>query len=297
MAVGPHTEIAAFLAVAHERSFTKAAAKQGVTTSALSHAVRGLEERLGIRLLTRTTRNVSTTEAGKRLQESVGPLFEQIDLQLSSLGDFRDHPVGKIRISCNDYVIDTIFRPKLNEFLRLYPDIQIEFVIDYGFTDIVEQGLDVGVRLGNAVSKDMIAMRIGPDFYFSVVGAPSYLAGVESPKVPADLMKFNCINRRSMTSGAFYPWRFEVEGEILNVRVNGQMAFNSVKPILDSALDGHGLAYLPDDLIAPYIEDGRLVRVLENSCPITEGYHLYYPNRHQASRAFRLFLEAVRYRS
>ncbi|MFC3627894.1 LysR family transcriptional regulator [Paracoccus angustae] len=296
MPSGPHSDISSFLAVAQERSFTKAAARLGMTPSALSHAVRNLEDRLGLRLLNRTTRNVAPTEAGVQLIQSVGPLFEQIDIELGNLGDLRDRPRGKVRITCNDYVIETIFRPKLQEFLETYPEIEVEFSIDYGFTDIIKEGLDVGVRFGNAVSKDMIAMRIGPDFRFSVVGAPAYLARAGAPETPADLMKFSCINRRSMTSGAFYPWRFDSGGEALNVRVQGQLAFNSVKPIVDAAVDGHGLAYLPEDLIEPHLSDGRLRTVLDGMCPVTEGYHLYYPNRHQASRAFRLFLEAMRYR-
>ncbi|PDT14668.1 LysR family transcriptional regulator [Rhizobium sp. J15] len=292
----PHNEIAAFLAVARERSFTKAAAKLGITPSALSHAVRGLEERLGIRLLARTTRNVAATEAGLHLAQSVGPLFDQIDIQLSSLGDLRDRPAGKIRVTCNDYVIETIFRPKLREFLPLYPDIEVEFVIDYGYTDIVEHGMDVGVRLGEAVSKDMIAMRIGPDFRFVVVGAPAYLAVRPAPRTPQDLTDLPCINLRSVTAGSFFPWEFEKAGQAINVRVGGQLAFNSVVPIVSAAVDGLGLAYLPEDLAAPHIAEGRLALVLEEWCPVIQGYHLYYPNRHQASRAFGLFVEAVRYR-
>lgn len=297
MVSGPHNEIAAFLAVARERSFTRAAARLGVTPSALSHAVRGLEDRLGIRLLTRTTRNVATTEAGGRLVQSIGPLFDQIDIQLSDLGDFRDRPAGKIRVTCNDYVIETLFRPRLREFLTRYPDIEVEFVIDYGYTNIIEQGLDVGVRLGEAVSKDMIAMRIGPDFKFVVVAAPAYLERHSAPGIPQDLTDQVCINRRSMTSGSFYPWEFERSGQTVNVRVGGQLAFNSVVPILGAAVDGLGLAYLPEDLAAPYLAEGRVVTVLEDWCPIIQGYHLYYPNRHRASRAFGLFLDAVRYRN
>lgn len=297
MAAGPHNEIAAFLAVARERSFTKAAARLGITPSALSHAVRGLEERLGIRLLTRTTRNVATTEAGLRLLQSVGPLFDQIDLQLSDIGDLRERPAGKIRVTCNDYVIETLFRPRLREFLPLHPSIEVEFVIDYGYTNIVEHGLDVGVRLGEAVSKDMIAMRIGPDFRFVVVGAPSYFAHNPVPRVPNDLTDLACLNRRSMTSGSFYPWEFEKNGQTINVRVGGQLSFNSVVPILGAAVDGLGLAYLPEDLTAPYVAEGKLVEVLSDWCPIIQGYHLYYPNRHQASRAFGLFLDAMRYKN
>lgn len=296
MATGPHNEIAAFLAVARARNFTKAAARMGVTASALSHAVKGLEERLGIRLLTRTTRNVSTTEAGERLLQSVGPLYEQIDIQMTELGDFRDRPAGKIRVTCNDYVIETLFRPRLQQVLTTYPEIEIEFVIDYGYADIVEQGLDVGVRLGEDVSKDMIAMRIGPDFRFVVVGAPDFLQAHGVPASPQELTEYNCINRRSMSAGALHPWAFEKNGKEMTVRVSGQMAFNSVVPILGAAVDGLGLAYLPEDLVLPHLEAGRLSIVLEDWCPVIQGYHLYYPNRHRASRAFGIFLEAVRYR-
>lgn len=295
MSSDPHRDIAAFLAVARDRSFTRAAARLGVTPSALSHAVRNLEERLGIRLLSRTTRNVAATEAGDRLIQSVGPLFEQIDMELSNLGDLRDRPAGKIRITCNDHVIDTIFRPMLQDFLTRYPDIEIDISIDYGFVDIIEQRFDAGVRLGEAVSKDMIATRIGPDFRFLVVAAPACLTRGPHPRTPQDLTSLACINRRSMTAGSFFPWDFEKNGRAINVRVGGQLAFNSILPILNAALDGAGFAYLPEDLVLPHIACGRLVTVLEEWCPVIPGYHLYYPSRRQTARSFALFRDAVRH--
>ena len=296
MPAGSHSDISSFLAVAQERSFTRAAARLGMTPSALSHAVRNLEDRLGLRLLNRTTRNVAPTEAGARLIESLGPLFEQIDIELGNLGDLRDRPGGKVRITCNDYVIETIFRPRLQTFLNDYPEIEVEFSIDYGFTDIIEGSFDAGVRLGDAVSKDMIAMRIGPDFRFLVVGAPAFLERHPRPEQPHDLTGLPCINLRSVTAGAFFPWSFERDGKAINVRVTGPLAFNSVLPILNSALESVGLAYLPEDLAAPHIASGRLVPVLEDWCPYGPGYHLYYPSRRLAARSFSAFREAMRYR-
>lgn len=296
MPSGPHSDISSFLAVAQDRSFTRAAARLGMTPSALSHAVRNLEERLGMRLLNRTTRNVAPTEAGQRLIASIGPLFEQIDLELGNLGDLRDRPGGKIRVTCNDYVIETIFRPRLHQFLIAYPEIEVEFAIDYGFTDIIEHGFDAGVRLGDAVSKDMIAQRIGPDFRFLVVGAPGFFDRYPRPQIPQELTGLPCINLRSVTAGAFFPWNFEKNGKEINVRVEGPLAFNSVLPVLTLALDGAGLAYLAEDLAAPHIAAGRLIPVLEDWSPLTPGYHLYYPGRRLAARSFALFRDAMRYK-
>ncbi|MBO1041179.1 LysR family transcriptional regulator [Brucella pituitosa] len=297
MPTGSHGDIPSFLAVARERSFTKAAARLGMTPSALSHAVRNLEERLGLRLLNRTTRNVAPTEAGDRLIQSLGPLFDQIDIELGNLGDLRERPNGKLRITCNDYVIETIFRPKLQAFLNDYPEIELEFSIDYGFTDIIEDGFDAGVRLGDAVSKDMIAMRIGPDFRFLVVASPSFFEQHVRPEQPHDLTSLPCINLRSITAGAFFPWSFEKDGKEINVRVTGPLAFNSVLPILNSAIEGAGLAYLPEDLAAPHLKSGALIPVLEDWCPYGPGYHLYYPSRRLAARSFSAFREAMRYRT
>ena len=289
-------EMIAFLAVARERSFTKAAAQLGVTPSALSHSVRHLEERLSIRLLSRTTRDVSPTEAGERLMRSIGPHFEQIDAEIDRLSELRDKPAGNIRIACSDYVIDTIFRPMLRQFLRDYPDISVELFIDNGFTNIVEQRFDAGVRLGEALGKDMIAVRIGPDWRFTVVGTPDYLERRSKPETPQELTNHSCINMRLTTAGGIYAWEFKKDGRELNVRVEGQLAFNSVIPVLNAALDGHGLAYVPEDLTKRYLDSGQLVEVLADWSPTWQGYHLYYPSRRQASPAFSAFVEAIRYR-
>jgi DNA-binding transcriptional LysR family regulator len=287
-------EMVAFLAVARERSFTKAAGKLGVTASALSHSIKGFEERLKIRLLSRTTRDVSPTEAGERLVRSVGPLLEAMDAEIAGISDLAERPAGTIRIACSDYVIGSIFRPVLATFLREYPDIQVEIAVDNGMTNIVEQRFDAGVRLGEALSKDMIAVRIGPDWRFSVVGSPAYFERRSPPETPQDLTNHSCINMRLPTAGGIYAWEFEKDGRKLNARVEGQLTFNSVLPIIEAVLDGHGLAYVPEDLARPYITDWRMLEVLADWCPLCQGYHLYYPNRRQSSPAFNLFVEALR---
>lgn len=287
-------EMVAFLAVARERSFTKAAGELGVTASALSHSIKGFEERLKIRLLSRTTRDVSPTEAGERLVRSVGPLLEAMEAGIAGLSDLAERPAGTIRIACSDYVISSIFRPVLATFLREYPDIQVEIAVDNGMTNIVEQRFDAGVRLGEALSKDMIAVRIGPDWRFSVVGSPAYFERRSPPETPQDLTNHSCINMRLPTAGGIYAWEFEKDGRKLNARVEGQLTFNSVLPIIEAVLDGHGLAYVPEDLARPYIADGRMREVLADWCPLCQGYHLYYPNRRQSSPAFNLFVQALR---
>src|SRR5262245_47178679 len=281
-------DLAAFIAVAKERSFTKAAIRLDVSPSALSHTIRGLEERLGLRLLSRTTRNVSQTEAGERLLRSIGPHFEEIESELEALGELRDKPAGTIRISSSDYVGDTMLRPRLVPFLRQYPEIKVELVIDNGFTNIVEQQIDAGVRLGESLSKDMIAVRIGPDWRFAVVGAPSYFVRNSPPSTPHELTDHSCINIRMPTAGNIYAWEFAKEGRALDVRVDGQFTCNSVLPVLSAALDGLGLAYVPHDLAEPYLVSGRLIESLADWCPYFQGYHLYYPHRRQASPAFAL---------
>lgn len=297
MARDSFQDLLAFLAVARERSFTRAAARLGVSTSALSHTVKGLESRLGIRLLARTTRNVAPTEAGDRLLRSIGPHFEQIQAEIDALSELRDKPAGTIRITCTDYVVGTLIRPRLAEFLPKYPDIKVEVSVDYGFTDIIEQRFDAGVRLGEDVSKDMIAVRIGPDWRFSVVASPAYFERRSAPGTPQDLTNHECINLRLTSGGGLYAWEFRRDGRELNVRVDGQLTFNSTGPLLNAALDGLGLAYVPQDLAAPYLADGQLIEVLADWCPNFQGYHLYYPNRRQASPAFTLFVEALRYRA
>lgn len=289
-------DLLTFLAVARERSFTKAAAKLGVSQSALSHAMRQLEERLGIRLLIRTTRSVSPTEAGQRLLQDLGPCFDEIEAALDALGELREKPAGTIRITAADYAIETLLWPKLMKFLCNYPDIKVELTIDNGFTDLGAHSFDAGVRLGEAVSKDMIAVRIGPDMRFAVVGAKSYFAERSPPQTPQDLTDHRCINLRLPTYGGLYAWDFEKDGRELKVRVEGQLVFNGIFPVFNAAVDGFGLAYVPEDLAKPLLAKGRLQRVLDDWCPAYTGYHLYYPSRRHSSPAFSLLVDAVRHR-
>ena len=293
---GNLNDLLAFVAVGRERSFTRAAAKLGVSQSALSHTIRGLEARLGMRLLTRTTRSVSPTEAGERLLHTVGPRFEEIEAELEALSELRERPAGTIRINAIDYVADTILWPKLAKLLRAYPDIKAEIIIDYGLTDIVAQRYDAGVRLGEQVAKDMIAVRIGPDLRMAVVAAPSYFRERSEPKTPQDLISHNCINLRLPTYGGLYAWEFAKGNRELKVRVEGQLVFNGTARMLNAALAGFGLAYVPEDLAQPHLARGRLKRVLEDWCPPFSGYHLYYPSRRQPTPAFALLVDALRYR-
>jgi DNA-binding transcriptional LysR family regulator len=290
-------DLLAFLAVARERSFTRAAAQLGVSQSALSHTIRGLEERLGLRLLTRTTRSVSPTEAGERLLRTVGPRFDEIDAELAALNELREKPAGTIRITASEYAADLILWPALAKLLPEYPDIKVEIVIDYGLTDIVAERYDAGVRLGEQVAKDMIAVRIGPDMRMAVVGAPSYFAKRKQPQTPQDLTAHDCINLRLPTYGGLYAWEFEKDGRELKVRVEGQFVFNNVALRLNAALAGFGLAYLPEEQVQAHIAEGRLVRVLADWCPPFSGCHLYYPSRRQPTPAFALLVDALRYRS
>jgi DNA-binding transcriptional LysR family regulator len=294
---GHLNDLLAFVAVGQERSFTKAAAKLGVSQSALSHTLRELEARLGVRLLTRTTRSVSPTEAGERLLHTVAPRFEEIEGELEALSELREKPAGTIRITAIDYVADTILWPKLVKLLRQYPDIKVEIIIDYGLTDIVAQRYDAGVRSGEQVAKDMIAVRVGPDMRMAVVGASSYYEKRLPPKTPQELIGHNCINLRLPTLGGLYAWEFEKGGRELKVRVEGQLVFNTTAQILNAALAGFGLAYVPEDLAQRHMAKGRLKRVLEDWCPPFSGYHLYYPSRRQSSAAFALVVDALRHRS
>lgn len=289
-------DLSAFLAVARERSFTKAAAKLGVSQSALSHTIRGLEERFGVRLLTRTTRNVSPTEAGERLIQTVGPRLEEIEAELQAIGELREKPSGTIRITATEYAVDSFLWPKLVKFLRQYPEIKVDLISDPSLTDIVEQRLDAGVRAGEQVAKDMIAVRIGPDLRMAVVGAPSYFKGRSEPKAPKDLVNHSCINFRLLTHGGLYAWEFEKGGREVRVRVEGQVTFNDTTQMLNAALDGFGLAYIPEELAQPHIAKGRLTRVLADWCQPYSGYHLYYPSRRQPSAAFALLVDALRHR-
>jgi DNA-binding transcriptional LysR family regulator len=289
-------DLQAFLAVAREQSFTKAAARLGITPSALSHTIRALEERLGVRLLARTTRNVAPTEAGDRLMRAVAPLFDQIAAELDALGELRDKPAGTVRVTCTDDAIELYLRPALASFLKNYPEISLELFVDYGFTNIVEERFDAGIRLGEAISKDMIAVRISPDWRLAVVGSPAYFQHCPPPATPNDLIDHACNNIRHRPSGAIYAWEFEKDGKAFTVKCEGQLVFNSIVHVLNSALDGIGLAYVPEALAAQYLADGRLQEVLADWCPYFQGFHLYYPHRRQASPAFSAFVDAVRYR-
>lgn len=289
-------ELTAFLAVARERSFTKAAAKLGVSQSALSHTLRALEERLGVRLLTRTTRSVAPTEAGERLARTIGPRLDEIETELAALSELREKPAGTIRITAGEHSADAILWPVLEKFLPDYPDIRVEIIVDYGLTDIVAERYDAGVRLGEQVARDMIAVRIGPDMRMAVVGSPAYFATRPKPRTPQDLTTHNCINLRLPTYGGLYAWEFEKAGRELKVRVEGQLVFNTAALRLNAVQAGLGLAYLPEDQVTPQLADGRLMRVLADWCPPFPGYHLYYPSRRQATPAFSLLVDALRHR-
>jgi len=285
-----------FLAIARERSFTRAAAKLGVSQPALSHTIRSLEERLGVRLLMRTTRTVAPTDAGERLVRNLAPHFEQIEAELAALAEMREKPAGNIRITATEYAANSILVPKLTKFVRSYPEIKVEVIVDYGLTDIVAGRYDAGVREGEQVARDMIAVRIGPDMRMAVVGTPSYFRKRTEPKRPQDLVSHNCINLRLPTHGSLYVWEFERGGRAVKVRVEGQLTFNGTYQMLNAALAGGGLAYVPEEIVQNYLGSGRLKRVLEEWCPSYAGYHLYYPSRRQTAPAFALLVEALRYR-
>jgi DNA-binding transcriptional LysR family regulator len=296
MAKANLNDLAAFLAVARERSFTRAAAQLGVSQSALSHTLRQLETRLGLRLLTRSTRSVAPTEAGERLLRNIGPRFEEIEAELDALSELRDRPSGTIRITTGEHAANTVLWPKLEKLLPKYPDIKVELTVDYGLTDIVAGRYDAGVRYGEQVGKDMIAVRIGPDMRFIAAATPAYFAERSAPKKPQDLVTHVCINMRLPTYGGLYAWEFEKAGRELKVRVEGQLILNTTSQILTAALAGFGIAFLPEDLMAPHIAKGRLKPVLQDWCPPFPGYHLYYPSRRQSAPAFALFVDALRYR-
>ena len=285
-----------FIAVAREKSFTRAAAQLGMSQSALSHSVRTLEARLGVRLLTRTTRSVAPTEAGLRLLQTIPSYFDDIDAELTAVSEFRDKPAGTIRITSTDYATRTILVPRLAAFLPQYPDIKVEITNDYGLADIVAGRYDIGVRHGDQVAKDMIAARIGPDLHMAIVGAPAYLDQSGAPATPQDLIAHNCINLRLPTHGAFYAWELNNDGRAMQVRVEGQLAFNGAYEILDAVLAGQGLAYLPSDLVDVHVAAGRLRCVLQDWYPAVPGMHVYYASRKQSSRAMTLVVDALRFR-
>lgn len=289
-------DLAAFLAVAEARSFTRAAAQLRTSQSALSHTLRRLEARLGMRLLTRTTRSVAPTEAGERLLETLRPAFGDIDARLAALSALRDKPAGTVRINTGAHAAQTLLWPALARFLPSHPEIQVEIVVDQSLADIVAGRYDAGVRLGERVAKDMVAVRIGPDLRLAVVGAPAYFATHPRPKTPHDLAKHDCINLRLPSLGGFYAWEFEKDGRELAVRVEGQLAFNDMQMIQRAALDGFGLAILMEDMARPLIAAGQLVRVLSDWCAPFAGYHLYYPSRRQPTPAFTRLVEALRRR-
>jgi DNA-binding transcriptional LysR family regulator len=289
-------DLAAFAAVGRERSFTKAAAKLGISQSALSQTLRQLEARLGVRLLTRTTRNVAPTEAGERLLDVVSPRFEEIKSELASLRELRQKPAGTVRITATEFAIDAILLPKLTPVMRANPEVKIEFIVDYGLSNIVADQYDAGVRSGEQVAKDMIAVRIAPDMRMAVVGAPFYFSGRPEPKQPQDLVSHNCINLRLPTHRSLYAWEFEKGHRELKVRVEGQLTCNGTAQLLNGALAGLGLAYVPEGMVEAYIGKGRLKRVLADWCPLFSGYHLFYPSRRQSSAAFNLVVAALRYR-
>jgi DNA-binding transcriptional LysR family regulator len=295
MARASVNDLTAFLAVARARSFTRAAAQLGVSQPALSHTIRVLEARLGMRLLTRNTRSVAPTEAGERLFQTVGPHFDGIESALAALTELRDRPAGNLRITSVEHASETILAPALARLLPNYPDIRVEIINDYGLIDIVAERYDAGVRLGEQVAKDMIALRIGPDYRQVLVGAPSYFDGRTKPVTPHDLTSHACINLRLPTSGGLWPWPFVKNGHELKVRAEGPLAFNAIPLILGAALAGLGLAYLPEDVVQEHVAAGRLVRVLADWSPLVTGYHLYYPNR-QPGPALALLVEALRYR-
>ncbi|MFT3800181.1 MAG: LysR family transcriptional regulator [Burkholderiaceae bacterium] len=289
-------DLQAFVAVARERSFTRAAARLGVSRSALSHAMLALEARLGVRLLTRTTRSVSTTQAGARLLDAVAPRLDEIERELGSLSALRDKPAGTVRITAHDHAISTVLWPRLSPMLGEYPDVHVEFSVDYALTDIAAHRFDAGVRSGDRVDKDMIAVRIGPDLRMAVAASPAYLAGKRPPRTPRDLTEHACINLRLPTYGGLYAWEFEKDGQPVNVRVSGQATFNNTFLMLQAALDGQGFAFVPLDIVQPHIDAGRLVPVLNDWWPCFPGYHLYYANRRQIAPALALVIEALRWR-
>lgn len=289
-------DLLAFIAVARERSFTRAAARLGVSQSALSHTIRQLEGRLGVRLLARTTRAVSPTDAGERLLDGIAPHFDEIDAQVDALSALREKPAGTIRINASDYAIDSILWPKLKPFLQRFPDIKVELMVDNGLTDIVAERYDAGVRMGEQLAKDMISARIGPDIRFAAVATPAYFDGHPEPQTPQDLTGHLCINYRFSSSGGLYAWEFEQDGHEIRIRVDGQLVFNNIFQVLDAALAGFGIAYVPEEIAQPHIAKGRLKRVLEPWCPLWDGYYLYYPSRRQSSPAFAALVEALRHR-
>lgn len=290
-------DLLAFVAVATDRSFTKAAARLGMSQASLSRTIRRFEEQLGLRLLNRTTRSVAPTEAGERLLLAIAPRLDEISAELMALGELRERPAGTVRITCSERAAETVLWPRLATLLPGYPDLKVEIFIDHSFTDIAAERFDAGVRLGESVEKDMIAVRIGPDMRMVPVAAPAYLEDNPTPQTPQELVAHRCINLRLSTSGGLYAWEFEKEGRPLRVRVDGQWTFNTVRPMVEAALAGYGIAFVPEDTVRKHVESGALVQLLDDWCPAIAGFHLYYPSRRQISPAFALVIEALRWRA
>ncbi|MCR4466673.1 LysR family transcriptional regulator [Burkholderia sp. SCN-KJ] len=290
-------DLLAFLAVARDRSFTRAAARLGVSQSALSQTVRDFEARLGVRLLTRTTRSVSTTEAGEELFRTVAPRIDEIETKLAAVADFRDKPAGVVRITATEHPIDTIIWPKLRKVLPDYPDIRVEFSVDYGLSNIVEERYDIGVRYGNQVAKDMIAVRISPDIRMAMVASPAYLDGRKPPKTPQDLLDHDCVTLRLATAKGIYAWELKKGRNEIQARVNGRITCNTQPQMLQASLDGFGIAFVTEDIVLDHVHAGRLRIVMPDWCPVFPGYHAYYPSRRQASRAFSIVIDALRHRA
>ncbi|KQU08151.1 LysR family transcriptional regulator [Rhizobium sp. Leaf453] len=283
-----------FLAVAEERSFTKAAAKLGTSQSTISHTIKKLEARMGLRLLTRTTRSVVPTEAGERLIRSLAPRIEELETEIDELMEIRDKPTGSVRITLSDHALESVVWPKLRSILKQYPDIKVELNSDNGFRNIVEEKFDAGVRLGESLDKDMIAVRIGPDWRLVAVASPDYLAKRAAPETPRDLVGHDCINHRQARAGGLYVWEFEKDSGEVRVRVDGQLTFNTSYAMIDAAVSGYGIAYVPESLVGDELASGELVQVLDDWSPMFPGYYLYYPSRRQNSPAFRVIVEALR---
>ncbi len=290
-----YSDLLAFIAVAREQSFTRAAAQLGVSQSALSHTIRALEAKMGVRLLTRTTRSVSPTEAGERLLQNIAPRFQEIEAELVAIGELRDKPAGTVRITASEVAAETVIWPKLAKLLPKYPDIKVEVTAEPRFTDIVAERYDMGVRLGDELAKDMTAVRISPDMQVVIVGSPTYLAKHPAPETPQDLTQHNCINLRLMSRGDLYPWELKKGKRQINVRVDGQLVFNGTGPVLNAALAGLGLGYVLEEVARPYLSKGRLKSVLQDWCPTFPGYHLYYPSKRPPSRAMAVLIDALRY--
>ena len=290
-------DLAAFAAVAEQGSFTRAAAELGMSQSALSHAMKALEERLGVRLLSRTTRSVSTTEAGETLLRSLRPALEEITTGVNAVGALRSKPSGTVRITATKHAVSSVVMPVLPRFLASHPDLRVDVIIDDNLTDIVAERIDAGIRFGDIVQKDMIAVRIGPDIRMAVVGAPSYFADQALPKTPRDLAVHRCINYRLVRSGGLYAWDFEEKGRPFEVRVDGPLVFNNADLIREAALAGQGIAYVYEDEVAADIKTGRLKRILERWCPTFPGYYLYHPSRRQTPPALAALIAALRYKS